>query len=99
MSKDSDDYADAIELFLSEHPDGNVRKGVGRTSGHNYPKNRKSHKKSKINRQSTINDLVSSSDESDVGSSDDESNDDIPLSEIDVSDISDHDWSSSDEEM
>ena len=101
VSKDIESYGDAIELFLTEYPDGNVRKRARHISGHKYPKNRKSryNKKSKINIQSTIHDLVSSSDESDVNSSDSSDSDSSTTNEmISLSEISDDDWSSSDDD-
>ena len=35
-------YNHAIKLFLSEYPNGDVRKRGRRLDGHNYPKKRKS---------------------------------------------------------
>ena len=95
VSKDLDYYACAIELFLTEYPDGNPRKRTRHLSGHNYLQNRKdTSKKKEINATSNINEIVSSSDESDVSgldySSDDEqSSDNESQNEIGIFAVSD----------
>ena len=39
-------YGDAVEMFLTEYPDGTVRKRKRRLQGHTYPQIQKSIKKS-----------------------------------------------------
>ena len=97
VAKEVVDYADAIELFLTEYPDGNVRKRCRRTSGRAYPLKRKSRlKKPRMDILTTINDLVSSSDDED---SDESSGSNALISDIDLDQISDDsdEWSSDDE--
>ena len=65
VSNDFHYYARAIELFLTEYPNGNTRKRSRHLSGHSYPKERNNSKNAKIDVISSINDLVSS-DESDI---------------------------------
>ena len=83
-------YEDAIEMFLSVHPNGEVRKNPRRPDGYE-PQNKKSRKSTKqISASRAIENLVSSSEE-------DESKNDkgrIPP----VEEISDDNWTSSDEE-
>lgn len=84
-------YGHAIELFLSEYPNGEVRKRRRRLDGHEYPSKRSTpqNKQRRIEPQVNIlNDLV-------PDSSDDEETETV--NDIDINEISDDEWSSDSE--
>ena len=75
-------YKHAVHLFLSKHPNGEVRSHPYRPGGHSYPKKRKRTKVvEECSPANVINELVESS-------SDEEE-------EISLSDISLDEWSDS----
>ena len=99
VSKEVENYADAIELFLTEYPDGIVRRLSRRPSGHSYPKQRKSlSKRAKIDVLATVSHLVSSDDDDD-SSDESDSNSNYSIGDIDLDEISDDsdEWSSDEE--
>ena len=89
-------YEKAIELFMTNNPDGTERKRTRRPAGHNYPSNRKTTKKSvrEESQVAALSELVRSSDEEEV--TDYVNVEDIPLSDISLSDSSDGDDSDPD---
>ena len=84
-------YDHAIELFLSEYPNGDVRKRGRHLDGHNYPEKRKSRgqkKKLSVN-VDLLHETISSSEE------EEERN----IENININEISDEEWSDSDDEI
>ena len=77
----SERYEHALELFLSKHPNGEIRKHPRRPDGHKYPKGRKSAKADKTSFADAINILVDSSDEEEVPNLSDISSDEWTDSE------------------
>ena len=92
MDFKADRYDHAIEMFLAEYPNGEVRKRARRLDGHNYPEKRKSCGKKKIG----VNvDLLCSTISS---SSEDEAEVIQSIQSININEISDDEWSESEEE-
>ena len=89
-------YSHAIELFLSEYPDGTVRKGSRRVDGITQPsKKRKCNDKSVVE---LLDDLVSD-DEIEVVSDDQiDEQEERRIEDIPLPDISSDEWSSSESE-
>ena len=84
-------YDHAIELFLSEYPNGDVRKRGRHLDGHSYPEKRKSRgqkKKLSVN-VDLLHETISSSEE------EEERN----IENININEISDEEWSDSDDEI
>ena len=84
-------YDHAIELFLSEYPNGDVRKRGRHLDGHSYPEKRKSRgqkKKLSVN-VDLLHETISSAEE------EEERN----IENININEISDEEWSDSDDEI
>ena len=77
----SERYEHALELFLSKHPNGEIRKHPRRPDGHKYPKGRKSAKADKTSFADAIDILVDSSDEEEIPNLSDISSDEWTDSE------------------
>ena len=79
-------YSRAVDIFLNQYPNGDVRKGSRTPDGHNYPKNRKSRKTNDYPGPSidALNAGIASSDEEDNG-----------IDDIDIENISadENEWS------
>ena len=88
-------YDHAIELFLSEYPNGEIRKRPRHLDGHNYPKKRKSRPGQNKNGPNVnlLHETISSS----SSSEDEEEN--VNIADIDINEISDDNWSDSDDEI
>ena len=83
-------YEHAVEMFLTEHPNGEIRKQPRRVDGHAYPNQRK---RLRIEKPS----IVSLLDE--IASSDDEENAENTIEDIDADQISSDEWTSSDTDL
>ena len=84
-------YDHAIELFLAEYPNGDVRNRGRHLDGHNYPEKRKScgqTKKLSVN-VDLLHETISSSEE------EEERN----IENININEISDEEWSDSNDEI
>ena len=84
-------YDHAIELFLSEYPNGDVRKRGRHLDGHYYPKKRRSRGQKK--RLSVNVDLPHET----ISSSEEE--EERNIENININEISDEEWSDSDDEI
>ena len=85
-------YDHATELFLTEYPNGDVRKRGRHLDGHNYPKNEKvmdRKKKVSVN-VDLLHETISLSEEEE-----EERN----IENININEISDEEWSDSDDEI
>ena len=85
-------YDHAIELFLSEYPNGDVRKRGRHLDGHNYPEKQKScgqRKKLSVNVDLLHKTISSSSEE------EEEHN----IENININEITDEEWSDSDDKI
>ena len=85
-------YKEAVEMFLSEYPDGTIRKKKRHLQGHVYPAERKSTKKQSHNPATVLIDM-SFSDEEQQEEDALRAPEDLPLDGI-----YDDEWSSSDDE-
>ena len=85
-------YDHAIELFLSEYPNGDMRKRGRPMVGHNYPKKRKSRgqKKPSVNFD-LLHETISSSEE--------EEEEDLNIEDININEISDEEGSESENQI
>ena len=82
-------YDHAIEFFLSEYPNSDVRKRGRYLDGHNYPEKRKScgQKKPSVNLY-LLHETISSSEKEE---------EDLNIENININKISDEEWSESDD--
>ena len=88
-------YEHAIELFLTEHPNGEVRQNPRRVAGHQYPKKRKTCSITKPDAAKALCLLVTSSDEEDMDTQEEQVNE---ISDINFDMISDDEWTDSDDD-
>ena len=98
-------YGNAVNKFLTEYPDGTLRKGKRRLAGHKYPKNRKSTKKARTDAGAVLDEMFTDddeeSDEEEVEVEDEEPTNVLRVEDISLENISDDEWSedsSSDDE-
>ena len=85
-------YNHVIELFLSEYPNGDLRKRGRHLDGHNYPKKWKScGQKKKLNvKVDLLHETISSSSEEE---------EELNIENININEISDEEWSDSDNKI
>ena len=89
-------YKDPIQMFLNEYPDGTVRKRKRHLQGHDYPSNRKSSKRPRHNIAAGLAEI---SDEDDSPNDDPNDNPNYQnVEEIPLTNISDDEWTSDEEE-
>ena len=83
-------YTHAVEMFLGEYPNGEVRKRSRRLGGHNYPKKRKNVSKKTVAeiQIDLLQEAVSSSDEEAAN-----------IEDIYLEEFSDEEWSDSENEV
>lgn len=84
-----DRYNHAIELFLNEHPNGEIRERRRRVDGHEYPCKRKSRKVEKKSIAMALDDVISS------GEEDIEEDAMENIRDIDINLISSDEWTDS----